>query len=77
MGDLAPSWRCLASRPDAAAVSNGEGAALRPTEEALGSAEVEDLAVTAEHDRDDVGIRSQPPSGRGADRLVVSVGFMR
>ena len=52
---LAPRGRDVTALGAALAVAEGEGAALGAGEEALGAAEVEDLALAVEHRGDDGG----------------------
>ena len=54
----------------AGAVHGAECSALVGGGEASGSADVEDLAVAAEHDRDDLGLTRQPSHRRRWERLT-------
>src|SRR3954469_5573687 len=49
------------------AVAGVGGAAGGDVELAAGLADLDDLAVGAEHDRDDLGVAGEPPGGGGGD----------
>ncbi len=75
----AQCWRWWASQASGLALAAGEPAVLvaedecfpdRGGDEALGAADVEDLAEGAEHGGDHLGVTGQPPHGR--DREVVA-----
>src|SRR3954452_11952038 len=55
----------------ASTVAQVGGAALGDGELAVGLADVEDVPVAAEHDRDDLRVAREPPRGRGRDGRAV------
>ena len=52
-----------AVRVDARSVHRPQCEPLRRSGDACGAADVERLATTVEHDRDDLGLAAQPPHG--------------
>ena len=64
---VAGQWHAAAAGEPAVLVSQGEGFPDAGGDEALGAADVEDLAVVAEDGGDDLGVAGEPSYGGDGD----------
>lgn len=67
---IRPSWRAIAARKGASAISNVKGAAQGSADESPAAAEVEDLAAAPENDREELRVAGVPAQRAGWQALT-------